>query len=205
MATEIINDIYDITCETSNNGSRYRVFFDVKDTPTLFDTGFERTTETVIREIDEIGITPERLIITHGDPDHIGGYDSLVEYYSLETWVPKQMTTVVENEPTYEYDHETSIGRFSALHLPGHKADSYVHIDEEDSVAIIGDALFGSDRRGLPPGYFILPPATYSENLIQAENSLERLLEYSFETGLVFHGTSVVESASSKLDRFVDI
>ena len=37
----------------------------------------------------------------------------------------------------------------------------------------------------------------------EAEASLERLIEYEFDAGLVFHGSSVLEDASEKLEAYV--
>lgn len=68
----------------------------------------------------------------------------------------------------------------------------------------MGDAVFGSDLRGLPAGYFVLPPGVYTADLGRADAELETLLEYEFETALVYHGSSVLEGAREKLDRFVD-
>lgn len=65
-------------------------------------------------------------------------------------------------------------------------------------------AVFGSDLRGLPPGYFVLPPAAYSEDLVQADESLETLLDYEFEAALLFYGSSVTENAREKLAAFVE-
>ena len=55
---------------------------------------------------------------------------------------------------------------------------------------------------GRHSGYFHLPPAISSKDLNQAEQSLERLLEYDFDAGLVVHGSSVTENATEILDRY---
>ncbi|WP_254533953.1 hypothetical protein [Natrinema gelatinilyticum] len=69
---------------------------------------------------------------------------------------------------------------------------------------MLGDAVFGSDARGLPEGYFVLPTAVYSEDLTRADESLERLLNYGFEAGLVSYGSSVLSGARDKLEAFVE-
>ena len=56
---------------------------------------------------------------------------------------------------------------------------------------------------GLPAGYFHLPPAVYTDDLEQAEASLERLTEFEFDAGLVFHGSSVLSNADEKLEAYV--
>ena len=68
----------------------------------------------------------------------------------------------------------------------------------------MGDSVSGSDQRGLPAGYFHLPPAVYSEDLVQAETNLEKLLDYQFDAALVYHGSSVTENAHEILERYVN-
>lgn len=201
MPTEVASGVHDITCGEAN-GKRYRVFLFEGDVPTLFDTGLESTVDAVIEGISEIGVAPERLIITHGDGDHAGGFDALVGEYDLETWVPAQ--TEADLNADNRYSDGNQIGQFEAIHMPGHKPDNHALVNEEAGVAVMGDALSGADQRGHPAGYFHLPPEVYSTDLSLAERSLEKLLTYDFEVGLVFHGSSVTESASEKLQRYVN-
>ena len=202
MPTELVDDVYDITCREVN-GKRYRVFLLTGGTPTLFDTGFEATAETVIEGIESIGVEPERLIVTHADGDHVGAFDAIVDRYGPETWVPEQSDLDTDSDPDHRYGDGDRIGRFTAVHVPGHEPDNHVLIDEDAGLAVMGDAVSGADQRGLPAGYFHLPPAVYSQNLNEAEENLERLAGYDFDIGLVFHGSSVLERASEKLERYV--
>lgn len=204
MPEEIVENVHDITCLNEPAGKRYRAFLFTDETPTLVDTGLERSTETLIQAIDDIGTKPQRVIITHGDGDHIGGFDTINRQFDVETWVPKQTEASFATDPTYRYDDGAEIGRFVAVHTPGHEPDNHALIDEESGIAVLGDALSGADQRGLQEGYFHLPPAVYSQDLNQAEESLTRLLEYEFTVGLVFHGSSVTTDARSKLERYVN-
>lgn len=199
MPTEIIDDVYDITW-MEGGGRRFRTYLLDDEVPTLVDTCLEDAVDDLIDGIEEVGVEPERLIVTHGDPDHVQAYDRVVEEYDLETWVPEQ----TDLEADVYYSGGDDVGRFEAVYTPGHADDSYVLIDENDSLAIIGDSLMGADLRGLPEGYLIMPPEIYSDDLNVAERSLEKLLEYEFETALVFHGSSVLENASDKLHVYID-
>ena len=203
MATELLDGVYDITCREAD-GKRIRVFLFDGESPTIVDAGFAETASRIVDATDDLGIDPERLLITHADGDHVGGFDALVERYGLETWVPEQSELATDNDPDHRYGDGDRIGRFTAVHVPGHEPDNHVLIDEDAGVAVMGDAVSGADQRGLPAGYFHLPPAVYSQDLNQAENSLERLLEYDFEAGLVFHGSSVLDGASETLERYVE-
>ncbi|WP_227355812.1 MBL fold metallo-hydrolase [Haladaptatus salinisoli] len=184
--------------------ARYRVFLFDGARPTLVDTGFEDTTDVVGSALDELEIDLKRVIVTHGDPDHVGGLAEIAETHDVETWVPDQ-TVLDENVvPDHRYGDGDGIGRFVAVHVPGHSPDHHVLIDEEEGIAVLGDALFGADARGLPAGYFVLPTDFFSDDLAAADRNLDRLLDYEFETGLVYHGSSVTEGASEKIATFVE-
>lgn len=203
MPTELAPGVHDITLEEIDK--RYRVFLVEHDRPILMDAGFERTVDTLFAGIEEIGVEPERLVITHADGDHIDGFDAVVDEYGVETWVPEQSdVSGLSNEPDHRYGDGDRIDPFVAVHAPGHEEDNHVLIDEDAGIAVMGDAVSGADQRGLPTGYFHLPPAVYSQDLNRAEESLARLIEFDFDVGLVYHGSSVLEAASEKLDRYVN-
>lgn len=203
MIDELISDVYDLTV-TEVNGGRYRVFLFDGESPTLVDAGFEDTTDVVGDRLDELGVDPERLVVTHGDVDHVGGLAGLADRYDLETWVPQQTELDGTYTPDHRYGDGDEVGRFTAVHTPGHTEDHHVLVDEASSVAVLGDAVFGADARGLPVGYFVLPTGFFSDDLSAADESLDRLPEYEFEAGLVYHGSSVTSGASQKLADFVN-
>lgn len=198
---EIVPDVYDLTL-TEQAGGRYRVFLFDGERPTLVDAGLPDTTDVVAERLDDLGVAPERLVVTHGDPDHAGGLPDLAARYDLETWVPEG--TTLEGEPDHRYGHGDRVAGFTAVHVPGHTPDHHALVQSDGGVAVLGDAVFGSDSRGLPEGYFVLPPAYYSADLNAADENLERLLDYEFDVGLVFHGASVTEGAGEKLRAFVE-
>jgi len=199
--TEIAPDVYDITVKTAPD-ARWRVFCFDGDTPTLVDAGFEDTVDVVADALADLGITPERIVITHGDPDHVAGLASLVERFDLETWVPEGVAVDVDVD--HRFVDGDAVGQFTAVSVPGHTPAHHALVDESTGIAVLGDAVFGSDARGLPAGYFVLPTAHYSADLGAADDSLERLLAYDFEVGLVYHGSNVTEGASEKIAAFVD-
>lgn len=204
MPTELVPGVHDITCRTLDSGKRYRAFLFTDDVPILFDAGLADTTDALIDGITEVGVAPERLVITHADGDHIGGFDGIVDHYEPETYVPEQSVIDTTHDPDHRYTDGDTIGRFTALHLPGHEPDNHALIDEDAGIVVMGDAVSGADQRGLPAGYFHLPPAVYSQDLNQAERSLERLLAYEFDVALCYHGSSVTTDARAKLDRYVN-
>jgi glyoxylase-like metal-dependent hydrolase (beta-lactamase superfamily II) len=203
MIDEILPRIYDITCRESDD-RRYRAFFSTAGVPTLIDTGFEDTMDALFAGIEQIGVDPERLIITHGHADHAEGFDAVVEEYGVETWVPETTELAVDHKPDNRYGDGQTIGRFEAVHVPGHAPGNSALIDEDAGIAILADVVFGSDLRGLPSGYPILPPRVYSDDLNEAELNLRKLEAYEFDTALVFHGSSLIEDAHEKLNRYIN-
>lgn len=204
MPTEIVPDIYDITVRQDDTGRRYRAFLADGRSPTLFDAGFADTTDTLFDGIEAVGLTPERLVITHGDPDHIGGFDAVVERYDTETYVPEQTELTTEHGADYRYGHGDRIDDLEAVYVPGHSRDQYAFVDESAGVLIAADTVAGADLRGLPEGYLVTHPALYSADYGAAELNLERLLEYEFDAVLVYHGSSVIEDAQAVLDTYVN-
>lgn len=202
MPTEIAEGVYDITC--IGGVGRLRVYLFDGEVPTLVDSGLESSTEAVLAGIEEIGIEPERLIITHGDPDHVGGFDAIVEAYGVETWVPEGLDLDADHEPDHRYGDGERIGPFETVRVPGHTPNTSALVDEDRGILVVGDNVFGSDFRGLPPGYVVLPTDHFSADLGQADASLANLLEYDFDTLLVFHGSSVMADAHAKLEAFVN-
>lgn len=203
MVHEIVEDVYDITLR-EGKGRRYRAFLFDGPTPTLIDVGHDGYEDALFAGVEEIGIEPERLLVTHGDSDHIGCFDAVVERYDLETWVPAMTELDARHEPDHRIEDGDIIGQFTAVHVPGHAHDNMVFVDEDRGIAVMGDALMGSDIRGMPAGYVVLPPEMWSANLHEAERSLEKLLDYEFEVMLLYHGSSITSDARAKLDRFVN-
>ena len=223
--TEVVEDVYEIIWERTDEGvalnrgnvMRSYLFDYDDDRPTLVDTCFaaEESVERLTSGIDETGVTPERLVLTHNHPDHAGGFDAIVDRYGVETWVPEldDLAEAEELDAQTPADHLYTdgdrIGRFAAVHIGGHSPGSSVLVDERAGVCVCGDSLSGADRRGLPAGYLIHPPQATNvgqplEALVDAEENLVRLLDYDFEVALVFHGSSVYEGARDKLEAYVN-
>jgi len=199
---EVVDDVYDLTL--AREPARYRAYLFDWTVPTLVDCGLPDTAGTLLDRLETLGIAPERLVITHADHDHVGGFDAVVDRYDPETWVPAESVLATDHAPDRRYDHAATVGPFEAVHVPGHTPDNYALVAEDRGVAVMGDAALGADWRGLPAGYFVPVEAIYSEDLVAAERNLERLQAYAFDVGLVFHGSSVLEDARGRLDAFVD-
>lgn len=202
---EILPGVHDLTVRTEP-GRRYRAFLIDDDVPTLFDAGFADTTDALFEGVAATGLEPERLVITHADPDHVGGFDAVVDRYGVETHVPEGSTLGTDHAPDARYGDGDRIGGFEAIHVPGHSPDHHALVDEgrDGGVLVAGDALAGADLRGFPQGYLLPHAALYAADPTAAELNLERLTEYAFDAALVYHGASVVEDAGAVVDRYVN-
>lgn len=198
---ERVDGIYDITCVEREAG-RIRAFLVDADTPTLFDAGLPDTTDALLAGIESTGVTPEQVVVTHADGDHVGGVDAVCEEYDCAPYLPESSDPDVESDFEF-YGEGDSFAGFEAIHAPGHRSHQHLLVNEERGVAVMADAASGADQRGLPKGYFHLPPGVYSEDLLLAEESLAKLRDYEFDVGLVYHGSSVLEDADQKLREYV--
>ncbi|PSQ53594.1 Zn-dependent hydrolase [Halobacteriales archaeon SW_8_65_20] len=200
MITEPADGVYDITCiETDGPPGRIRAY--LTEDGTLVDTGLPESTDALLSGIEETGIDPERVAITHLHPDHIGGIEAVLDHYDAELLLPAGADTDETPPADRFYGDGDAVGPFEAVHMPGHIGHQHALVATEDDYAVLADALSGADQRGLSGG-FHLPPGRFTEDLRQAEQSLDALLDYEFDVGLVFHGASVLADASAKIERY---
>ena len=118
-----------------------------------------------IREaIDQLKVTPEKILLTHGHFDHAGGAAELAEALSIPIEGPDERDAFLLSEarevrarasasrtsrnvkPTrWLVEGETvSIGdlTFNVLHVPGHTPGHLVFVNVPARFALVGDTLF---------------------------------------------------------------
>ncbi|RDZ41389.1 MBL fold metallo-hydrolase [Haloferax sp. Atlit-47N] len=183
----------------------------LKDTPTgkttLVDTGFDEDGEELVEILEREYGGVDRVIITHGDHGHHGGLPSVMEAFDPELVASaneSKLHEAIDYEPDVTFtDGDLLDGNIRVIEVPGHtKATSALLLEDRD-ILISGDALDGADRAGLPAGYLLPPPALFNDDHKAAEINLYDLLQYDFETLLVFHGSHVFEDPKGKLDDFL--
>lgn len=130
--------------------------------------------ERVVAAIEHFGIEPEKILLTHGHLDHVGGSLALAERYQIPIWGSSQEDRYwfeglaqqsrqfgFPPAKNFEPDRWLSAGdeiifgerRFEVLHCPGHTPGHVVFFDRETSQVWVGDVLFaGSVGRSDFPG-----------------------------------------------------
>ncbi|MFA1610661.1 MBL fold metallo-hydrolase [Halobellus rubicundus] len=179
---------------------------------TLVDTAFEENGAELVETLESEYGRVDRVILTHGDHGHHGGLEHVVEAFDPEIAMPADETKLYEHfdelgieiEPDVAYeDGDLLDGNIRVIQVPGHTEATSALLLEDRNILISGDVLDGADRGGLPAGYLLPPPALFNANHEDAELNLYNLLQYDFETLLVFHGSHVFEDPKGKLDDFL--
>ncbi|EMA01630.1 MBL fold metallo-hydrolase [Haloferax denitrificans] len=183
----------------------------LKDTPagktTLVDTGFDEDGDELVEILEREYGGVDRVIITHGDHGHHGGLPSVMEAFDPELVASaneSKLHEAIDYEPDVAFtDGDVLDGNIRVIEVPGHTKATSALLLEDRGILISGDTLDGADRAGLPAGYLLPPPALFNDDHKAAEINLYDLLQYDFETLLVFHGSHVFEDPKGKLDDFL--
>nr|WP_226040286.1 MBL fold metallo-hydrolase [Natrinema sp. DC36] len=174
------------------------------DTVTLVDAAFPDDGEELAEIVESEFGGLNRVIITHGDEGHFGGVPALLDRFEPELSVPagaEHFYEALDVDPDVEFGDEDRLdGNIRAIEIPGHTVATTALLLEDDETVIAGDALEGSDRRGLPPGYLVPPAEQFNDDShAAAERNLVKLFDYDIDAILVHHGTSVHEDPLGKL------
>lgn len=131
--------------------------------------------EQILAALNEINVSVEKILITHGHIDHIGGAAELAEALGVPVIGPHEadrpliervedqakqfgLDSVKKVEPDQwlvDGDTVTAGGvEFSVLHCPGHAPGHVVYYNAELKLMISGDVLFAGSvgRTDLPGG-----------------------------------------------------
>jgi len=179
---------------------------------TLVDTAFDENGEELVEVLESEYGGVDRVILTHGDHGHHGGLAHVVDAFDPELAMPADESKLYEHfeeagldiEPDVAYeDGDVLDGNIRVIQVPGHTEATSALLLQDRDLLISGDVLDGSDRGGLPAGYLLPPPALFNDNHRDAELNLYNLLDYDFDTLLVFHGSHVFEDPKGKLDNYL--
>lgn len=127
----------------------YIVSEEEKGRALIFDPGGHP--DEIIDYIDNNGLKPVAILITHGHHDHISGLEEVRDYYRVPVYmhpldVPK-LALAGQREPDIlieETGKVYSIDGFKVRmeHVPGHSAGSVIYFFDDENFAICGDVIF---------------------------------------------------------------
>lgn len=119
--------------------------------------------ERLLREVDRQGVTLEKILLTHGHLDHVGGALELSNSMNLPILGPQDEDAFwLESLPAQaqmfgfpptqafvpdrwlHHGERVSVGKFTleVIHCPGHTPGHIVFINPDTHIAFVGDVLF---------------------------------------------------------------
>jgi len=129
----------------------------------------------IIEAIAQLGVTPEKILLTHGHIDHAGAAADLADALSVPIEGPHEadafllaglaeqgkrfgITDARNVTPTrwFTEGDSVTVGKltFDVLHVPGHTPGHLVFVAEPERFALVGDTLFAGSvgRTDFPYG-----------------------------------------------------
>ena len=182
---------------------------------TLIDTGLPGSDEAILRSVESLGRHRRELrhvLITHADPDHIGGLPLIVAATGADVYAGAKEADVVEGltpgrdghlrVPT-PVTHRLRGGQTLPLHggievieAFGHTLGHIAFLLLADSVLIAGDCLTNRDRlTGSAP--------EYTADTRLAQDSLRKVAALAPRTLCFGHGPSLVGDAGDRLQELL--
>jgi hydroxyacylglutathione hydrolase len=124
--------------------------------------------DLIAQSVDELGVTPRALLLTHGHVDHIMAVPELAQKWDIPVWIHPEDVSLysspdnallpwipaVENLPTPVPEIPVVPGlEFTLLHTPGHSKGGACFYFPKEKFVITGDTLFkGTHGRTDFPG-----------------------------------------------------
>lgn len=149
------------------------VWCDETNKAALIDPGGE--CERLIQAAEQQGVTIEKLLLTHGHMDHVGGTSELVEKLGVPVIGPHEkdgfwLQALPAQAQMFSFPHvevfepdqwlqdgqvvEVGNVRLQVLHCPGHTPGHVIFFNAETETAFVGDVLFKGSigRTDFPQG-----------------------------------------------------
>lgn len=164
---------YRILPVTSYQQNCSLIWCDLTQKAALIDPGGD--VELLLDAVKQQGVTLEKLLLTHGHLDHVGGAQQLADQLNLpiigphradEFWLqalPQQSqrfgfpdTPPLQPDQWLEEGEQVSVGKqqLEVIHCPGHTPGHIVFYHQMAQLAFVGDVLFQGSigRTDFPQG-----------------------------------------------------
>lgn len=183
-------------------GSMSNVFLVEAEVPTLVDTGAPGRAKAILAELREAGVEPGRILLTHGDFDHVGGAAFLREQTGAEVCAPAAERPFIARDRSFSpgllrrvllrifrfpqpvvdrwLEDGEAVGGIEAVSTPGHTPGHTSYV--------FGRTLLAGDAIVTLPYRFKEPPVRYSLDAQEARRSIARLAELDVDVAVSGHG-----------------
>ncbi|GHU51449.1 hydrolase [Bacilli bacterium] len=197
---KISNNVYSLDC---TNGGRC---FIIKETDgyTLIDTGMPKLADKIMEELKTYDISPvsiKRILLTHGDVDHIGNADAIRKITNCEIYANQLEIPYLEGKKYYNLIKKTlrkvlhvkpidgvkelpqnKIGQIQIINTPGHTPGHMCYK--------YGKYLFIGDLVGEKNGKISMLPKTMTYDTKQLKKSIINLNLEGVELMCPAHGNN---------------
>jgi glyoxylase-like metal-dependent hydrolase (beta-lactamase superfamily II) len=191
---------------------------------TLVDCGFSGSAGRIARAIERLGRSPEdleRVVITHGHPDHAGSAGELaargvaIHIHPADserlaiTWRDlarrpsrsRLFAAMTPEPPAVQHIEDGDVlpvlGGLRVVHTPGHTPGSVCFYGARDRILFVGDNL---QRRF---GRLTFASSLYSDDPAQARRSMGRVADLDIDTIIFGHYAPLAGNAGEALRRLV--
>lgn len=112
----------------------------------IIDPGYQP--EKYIKKVNELGLKPEGILLTHHHYDHVGGINKIHETYDCPIFIHRADSDCIRGHVTPIDDGKEFMledEKITTIHTPGHTRGGVCYYSEKSKVCFTGDTIFNVD------------------------------------------------------------